>query len=336
MSKENKMADQVQESSAPQTEQPQESQEVQETPQAEATTEQTSEGDAQAQSSDTEKAEEIKAKAEAGEKLTKAEKRFLKELEIKVDGKVEKVELPFDLEDDPKKVDWMRKQLQLSKVSQKRMAESSQLQKEVASFIEELKKNPAKVLSDPTLGVDFKKVVKEFIEEEMAREAKTPEQLEVEKLREELKSIKEKEAKEKEENERKEFERLQAQQEEMYDMKMTKALQDSKLPKTPYIVKKMADYLLLALNNGIDAEPIDVIPLIEEEMRNDIKQMFSASPQEFIEQMIGKDKLNEVRKSNLKKAPPTPVKKIAPDVGAKNQPKVEEKKKVTFKEFFGV
>lgn len=286
--------------------------------------------------SQTEQLGELKAKQESGEKLSKSEKKLLKELEIKVDGKVEKIELPFEMEDDPKKVEWMKKNLQMSKVAQKRMQEQAQLQKEVNMFIDELRKNPRKVLSDPTLGVDLKEIARQMIEEEISNSQKSPEQLKQEALEKELNDLKAEREKEKEEQKSKELERLQQQEIERYDMRISKALEGSPLPKSPYVVKKMADYMLLALENGIDANPEDVVPLVQQEIEDDIKQMFAAMPEEVVEKIIGKDILGKVRKKNLAKAPPpTPVKSAVKDVGAKKETK-QESQKMSFKDFFKV
>lgn len=283
--------------------------------------------------------EALQEKAENGT-LTKAEKKMLKELDIKVDGKTYKEKLPFEIPDDPESIEYMRRQLQMSKAASKRMQEHSQLQKDVGQFLEMLRKNPRKALSDPSIGVDVKELAKAVIEEEIANSQKSPEQLEKERLENELKELKEKYEKDKESAKAKEFERLQQEQTERYDMLMTQALDKSDLPKSPYVVKKMADYLLLALDNDIDATPEDVLPLVRDEIYGDLKEMFAVMPEDVIEKVIGKDVLNKVRKKNLakaKQAPPVPLKSAVKDVGAsKAEAKQEDKQKMTFKEFFGV
>lgn len=270
---------------------------------------------------------------------TAAEKKLLKKLQIKVDGASEDVELPFEIEDKPEIVDWMKKQLQLSKVSSKRMNEYSQLEKEVRTFVDELKKNPRKVLSDPNINIDLKKLASEMIEEEIANSQKSPEQLKAEKLEAELKQMKEDREKEQKELQAREFERMQEQAYERYDLQMTKALEGSDLPKSPYVVKKMADYMMLALQNNIDASPEDVLPLVRQEILDDVKAMFSVMPEEVIEGIVGKETINKIRKKSIakaKQAPPTPVNKAVPDTGAKAAPKADAAQKKSFREYFGV
>jgi len=268
-------------------------------------------------------------------KETKAEKELkkqIKKLKLKVDGK--ELEEEFDLSDD----EYLTKQIQLAKVAQKRMSEYATLEKEVRNFIEDLRKDPRKVLSDPNIGIDIKQLAASIIEDEITASKKSPEQLEKEKLENELKSLKEEREREKEEKKQLELERLQQQEHQRYDQLMTKALEKSDLPKSPYIVKKMANYMLLGLQQGLDVTPEDVLPLVREEMTNDLKEMFAVMPDEVIEALVGKDVITRIRKKNIAKAkaqPPVPVNKSIQDTGKQIEDKSAAEKK-SFKQFFGV
>jgi hypothetical protein len=274
---------------------------------------------------------------ESKKDLTKTEKKRLKELKLKIDGQEYVEKLPFEIDDDPKQVEWMKRNLQMSKVAQKRMQEQAQLQKEVEMFIQELRANPKKLLSDPSLGIDVKKLVQEIIDEDLANAQKSPEQLDREKLENELKSIKEEREREKQEMQERQFQLYQEQEMQRYDRDITDALTKSSLPKSPYVVKKMADYLLLALENGVDATAESILPLVEQEVQEDIKAMFAASPDDVLEKLIGKDVITKMRKNTLKKAPPQPVKSAVKDVGVdKKQSETKQTQKKSYKDFFGV
>jgi hypothetical protein len=54
---------------------------------------------------------------------------------------------PFEIDEDQS--DWMRKQLQLAKMSQSKAQEVASLEKEVIAFMQELKSNPRKALANP-------------------------------------------------------------------------------------------------------------------------------------------------------------------------------------------
>lgn len=269
----------------------------------------------------------------------KAEAKRLNKLRLKVDGRELEEELPFEIDEDPEAVEYLTKQLQMAKVAQKRMAEHAQFQKEVNALVDKLRKNPRAVLSDPSIGIDLKQLAAEIIEEEIANSQKSPEQLEKEKLERELQALKDEREREKQDFQRKEFERLQEVEFERYDALMSKALETSDLPKSPYVVKKMAEYMLLGLNEGIELTPEDVIPLVRDEIQSDISDMFAAMPEDVVEKLIGKDTLGRIRKKNLSKAkaaPPVPVKSAVKDSGTKAQKtEASPAKAKNFKDFFG-
>ncbi|NDC24780.1 MAG: hypothetical protein EB120_12555 [Proteobacteria bacterium] len=267
-------------------------------------------------------------------------KKTLKSLKIKFNGREYEEELPFEIPDDEDARDYMARHLQMSKLAQHKSQEEANLRKEVNSFIEQLRKNPRKILSDPNLGVDVKQLAAQIIEEEIENSQKSPEQLEKERIENELRELREQYEREKEESRTKEFERLQEIEFERYDNLMTKALESSDLPKSPYVVKKMADYMLMALDAGVEVTPEDILPLVRDEIQDDLKQMFAVMPDEVVEKVIGKDVFNRIRKKNLAKAKtaPTSVKSSVKDSGAPQSQKQSSQPapKQTFKDFFGV
>src|SRR6185295_10027211 len=90
-----------------------------------------------------EEKEAAKAKADSEEKSKKeASKSNKKKYKIKVDKSEEELELDLDNEEE------VKKHLQMSRAAQKRMHEAAEVRKAAIDFIDELKKNPRKVLSD--------------------------------------------------------------------------------------------------------------------------------------------------------------------------------------------
>jgi len=266
----------------------------------------------------------------------KKEAARLRSLKLKVDGREFEEELPFEIPDDPEAVEYMTRQLQMSRMSSKRAQEYAQLEKEIRQLITEGTKNPRKLLKE--LNIDERELAKQIIEQEIENAQKSPEQLEKERIAEELRMLKEEREKEKQDFERKEFERLQEQAYERYDNQMTVALEKSDLPKEPYVVKKIADYMLAALNEGYDVSPDDVIPLVKEELKKDLQSLVGAMPDEALEQFLGKERLNSFRKKNLakaKEAANVSAAKAIKDTGSKTSAK-EPAKKLSYKDFFGI
>lgn len=272
----------------------------------------------------------------AQEQQKKEEKRFLRKLKIQVDKEEQEEELPFDLPDDPKVVEYMKQKLQLSKMSSKRAQYANTLEKEFSQFFEDLQNNTENVLGDPRLGIDFDKVVARYIEKKAQEAKKTPEQKKHEALESELKKEREEKEKIRKDFEKKEFERLTQQQYDSYQNSIQKALDTSDLPKnSPYVVRKMTDYLLTALDANIDLSPAEIVPLVREEIFRDIKEMFGAAPDEVVESLLGKERLTNYRKKNLNKAKEAmaPLSQIK-DVASKKDEK--PKKKLNYSEFFGI
>lgn len=275
---------------------------------------------------------DLLAQAKNGTPTEKKEaKKQLKKLQLKIDGQSEDYDLPFSI--DEEHADWMTKQLQLSKVSQKRMQESKALESQVQTFVKALKGDTKNVLSQ--MGIDPREFAAHIIEEEMKLQALTPEQRERQKLEQKLKSLEDERRKEKEDFNQKELSRLQQQEYEKIDTKMTTAIEKSGLPKSAVVVKKMADYMLLGLQAGVTLEPEDVIDLVKEEMHSDFKALIASLGEDQAEAFIGKDVLNKIRKKNIGKAKTTPAtaKGALKDVGSK--PVEKEAQKVSMKKFFG-
>lgn len=273
------------------------------------------------------------AKADKAEK--KEEKKLekqLKKLRIKYNGKEE------DVEFDPNDEEFLRKQFQLAKLGTANAGKYSQLENEVKTFIENLRKDPAAALSDPSVGVDLKQLAKQVIEQEIENSKKSPEQLEKEKIEKELKKLKADYDKEKQERTEREKARLKGEALERYDTMVSNALSKSDLPKAPYVVSKFADYMLLGLEHGIEVTPDDLLPIIREEVLEDMRSMVHIMPDDVLETFLGKDRIKGIRKKAVAKVKAAPVNAAAiKDTGAdkKAEQKQEPEKKQTAKSFFG-
>lgn len=260
----------------------------------------------------------------------------LKSLSIKVDGQDYNEVLPFELDDTPANREYMTKQLQLSKVAHKRMGEKSQLESNVNAFLDMFTKNPRQALKQ--FNIDEKALAASIIEEEIANSQKSPELLAKEALEAELRALKEEREKEKKGYDERERERLTEQEYIRYDTLMSAAIEKSDLPKSPYVVKKMTDYMILGVQNNLDFSPEDVLPLVREEILDDIRQMSQAMPIETLEKLFGGDILSKIRKNNVKKVKSgASTKPKLPDVGATAAAKPSDAvKKKSIREMWGV
>ena len=115
---------------------------------------------------------------------------------------------------------------------------------------------------------------------------------------------------EKEELERQYKEELSRREQEQMDVAIQQAqqeisnniidaLENSSLPKSPEVVKRIANYMLIAEQKGINVNPKQVIPLVEEDFRNLNAQILkSLDPTKRIS-YIGEDLLKQIRQDDL-------------------------------------
>jgi hypothetical protein len=277
------------------------------------------------------------AQAEATHAAVKSEAKRIRELKLKVHGQEYTEELPFEIEEDPEVVEYLTKQLQLSKAAQRAMQEKSTFEKQVGQFFQDMKSNTKAKLIE--LGIDPKEFAAQVIEEEIKKAQMSPEQLKQMELEQELARLREEaKAKEEEFNQR-ELERVRAVEFEKIDTQMTQALDRSDLPRKPYVVRKMAEYMLIGANNGIDLSPEDVLPLVRQDLLGDLQEVIGSLPEDKAEEFIGKEVLNRFRKKNLAKAKqgttPASVKSGIRDVGGNAKPAEKSGEKVDYKKFFG-
>jgi len=268
-------------------------------------------------------------------------KKTLKKLTLKIDGREFEEELPFEIPNDPKAIEWMQREMQMGRMGQKRASEKAALEKDVLQFIDDLKKNPKKALSDPTIGMDLKKFAADIIEEEIENSKKSPEQLKYEEAQRELKELKEQREKEKLTASEREQERMREHYFQEYETQLMKALETNAIPKSSQAIKKFADYMETAISANKDVSINDLVPLIQEELRNDLKGHLDALPDDQLEDFIGKDIINRLRKKNVAKvkAAQNPALKgasKAPSVGKTETKKDEPKKMQTIKQMFGI
>jgi hypothetical protein len=248
------------------------------------------------ESKEAKEVEALEEKKASGEKLTKKEEKQLKEYKLKVNGK-EKV-VKFDPSNDEEVV----KYLQKAEASDSKFQEAAEVRKAAMQFIDELRKNPRKVLTDPNIAVDLKKLAQEIMNEEIQEMEKTPEQREKEKLQRELEEIKKQREEEKKTWEQKEFERLQAQHEQQLESDISSALDIGGLPKTARTVKAMAEMMMIALENGIDLTPKDIVPIVKNTTLSEFKEVVNSLSDDQLEDFLGKEVIGRLRKRSVAKA----------------------------------
>lgn len=276
------------------------------------------------------------SKAEV-QKETAAVKEEIKSLKRKfaltVNGKNEDFEL--DLGNDEE----IKKHLQKSKASDQKFQEAAEVRKAAMEFIEQLRTNPKRVLSDPNIGIDVRKFAEEILNEEIKEMEKSPEQREKEKLTRELEELKAQAKQREEEAQQSEFARIQMEQERILETEISAALDVGGMPKTARTVKAMAEMMMIALENGIDLSPKDIAPLVKNTTLSEFKEVVSSLTDDQLEDFLGKEVIGRLRKKNLAKAKSVPSANAVKSVGAlspKAAASTPKGEKISYRRFFGI
>lgn len=262
-------------------------------------------------------------------------KKMLKTLSLKIDGETFEEKLPFEISEEH--AEWMTKQLQKGRAGDKRFQQYSQLESEVGKFIQRLKDDPEAALSDPSIGVDVKKLAASVVEKEIKKSQLSPAEREKLELQEELKKLKDSQKKEKEESEKREFDRTYQAEYARIEGDMVKALESNDMPKSSGAIKRMANYMLTAANNGINLTVEEIAPIVKQEMYEEFQALLAAFDEDKAENFIGKDIINKLRKKNISKAKAsgtTSPKSSIKETGSKPAAEKPSEKK-TFKQHFG-
>lgn len=276
------------------------------------------------------------AEVAASDDATAAEKAEAKvelkrRMKFKVNGK--DVERDIDLSDEA----GLQELLQKGFAADERFQSASSLEKKMNEFAKLMQSDPMQALI--AAGHDPDKLTEAYMQKRVEELSKSPEQQQLEKLQKEIE--KERKLRETLENEKLTAEqaKVEAEYSRQLDDEITSALTSSDLPKSPYVVKRIAENLMLGIEQGNEDITVqDVLPIVERQIKDEIRQMFEAMPEDIIEKTLGTDvstKLRKRRLSNMKKAPEgaSAVKATGQSEINKTKSK-EEVKPVRAKDFF--
>lgn len=181
-----------------------------------------------------------------------------------------------------------------SDMATRKAKDQEKLVSEIASMIQ----------SDPwTLlqraGYDPRKLAEEYLTQAIEEDMLPESERELKRVRLERDEL---ERQYKEEMERREQEQMQGaiqQAQQEISSQIIDALSNSSLPKSPDVVKRIANYMLIAEQKGINVNPKQVIPLVEEDFRNlNASILKSLDPTKRIS-YIGEDLLKQIRQDDL-------------------------------------
>lgn len=257
-------------------------------------------------------------------------KNLIKEFQLKVNGKV--INKTIDLSDETA----LKNELQLSAAARQAMQEAANLKKLYESEVNRLKQDPFSVLAE--LGLDPDQLAEMRIQQRIEEMKKSPEQVEREKIQMELQAAREEARRLKEEREAEQFEKLKEEAAAQIEVEIEQALDAHKtLPKSRHIVKRIADSMLWAMNNGYDVSAEDVMPLVEKEWREEMSRLMDDSPEDVLEQLIGQRNIERLRAKRLNAMNTSGIKtasSVKPTVASVQKQEEQKREKIKQRDFF--
>lgn len=237
-----------------------------------------------------------------GEGQTPAQvRKKINKLKFKVDGQEVEESLPFEIDDDPKTVDYMRRHLQMSKAAVKRMNESAQEKQKAAQLFKVLQENPRELFKHPALAKQLRAAFEEQYLDEIRSSQMTDEEKKVIRAEQILREREEERKRQIEEQETTQFEQLQNHYAQQLEKVIVGALTESGLPKVPKTIKIMANLLKQNANHGLELEPRDLAKLAKEQYLEEMREILSGYDEDGLLSVLGDDFANKIRRADLKR-----------------------------------
>lgn len=196
------------------------------------------------------------------------------------------------------------------KTADNRSREASKQNKLVNEIAELIQTNPWMLLE--RAGYNPRQLAEEYLTQAIEEEMLPENERELKRIRAEKEEL---ERQYQEEISRREQEQVnQAIEREKQNLtnQIIDSLEGSNLPKNPDVVKRIANYMFIAEQKGISINPKQIIPLVEEDLRNlNASILKSLDPNNRIN-YLGEDLLKQIRQDDLARlkrpsSNPTPV-----------------------------
>lgn len=223
--------------------------------------------------------------------------------EIKVDGQIIKMTK-----------DELLKEAQKSRAAGKRMQEAAKEKQDALRLIELAKKDPFALLKQLQPEMNEKDLLSKRLAALMEDELLTPQErqhrqdmLELQRYRQSMKD-------QEEQKQQEELNKLAAEQQQVLDKEIAEAISTVGLPKTKAAVKRVAEYMLDAIEAGLNVPVAKIAAQVKQDLQDEMMELLNQSDEDAFEQLLGKDLLTKAQKASLKqvKKPGNPVAPSAP------------------------
>lgn len=190
---------------------------------------------------------------------------------------------------------------QLKAASNKRFEEGAKMRKQAEQLVELLRTNPVEALRHINGNDNVLEMANKIVYENLQKEMMTPEERQKIDLEQEVRQLQEnKNQLDKESQEREHLAMVENLRGD-YEIKITNALQTVAVPKTRWSVGRMATLINSAVNAGYKADLNVIAGLVKEDYIHDFKSFFESADGDMIEELLGPELGEKIRKHDLSK-----------------------------------
>lgn len=219
--------------------------------------------------------------------------------------KIDDQEVTEELTDDE-----VLQRLQKHKGADKRFQEAATLKQQTERFYQLLKDNPLDLV-EKIHGDKARQMMEERLWAKIQREQMNPQERELLETKERLQTLEAETRARASRDQQEQFDRLKLQHAQNFDKEIKEALAANGKAVTPYAYKRVAHYMLQAMNDGRTLAAKDAVPLMDTDLQADLRAMFETTNEDNILALLGDPVLEKVRKADLKRVrggfnPPVP------------------------------
>lgn len=234
--------------------------------------------------------------------------------------------------------DNLKKSVQRGLAADERFQQAAETEKKMRQFIQMLKESPEKVLFHQSLQNDPEAVIdrlvnflgpkaRPIIEKRMAQwvdeEMMDPKDRELMEHKKKIKEMEESRRTDEQNANNERMKTLTQHYNEAYSKDIAETLDKSGLPKTPFTVRRIAQYLSQLLDRGIEAKASDVVDLVRQDYSLEHNQLYGSLEGEALLSILGDDVTNKVVKAAAELMKTGKMKPLS----AKEQPEAEPARK---------
>lgn len=222
---------------------------------------------------------------------------------------------------------------QRAQAANKRFEEASKLKKQSEKFLEQLQKDPFKILADPRLGVNAREVAEKYILEQLENEMMSPEEIQARQEKAELDQYRKEKESQKKQQEEEKSNQVKQKYVEDYTKQFQSALEQVSIPKTPETVKRMAQYLQASIKGGYETPISEIAEMVREDYINEQKSIVSQLSGQDLIRYFGEDVAKKIRQQDLSRLENNFVSKLPAPEPERQSKKSQDMDPFEFREF---